>query len=69
MDFETRQKQAVEEINEVMKKYGLALQAFLNAQPTGILPGVRLVDVQAKEEVTETKQEDVKEPKTKKGKK
>lgn len=66
MDFETRQKQAVEEINVVLEKYGVALQPFLNAQATGIIPAVRLIDtVKEAEVILDAKHEE----KPKKGKK
>lgn len=67
MDFETRQKSAGEEINAALIKYNVGLQPFLNFQVTGILPSVKLVDMEKKEEVSEEK--DVESKKTKKGKK
>lgn len=70
MNFETRQRQAIEEVNQVLQKYGVALQPFLDAKFNGIFPGVRIVDVQPKEEVNVGKPEtNVAEKKSKKGKK
>lgn len=54
MDFETRQRLCVEEINNVMKKFNVALQAYLIIQAQGIVPQVRLVDVEQKPETTDT---------------
>lgn len=80
MDFDTRQKVAIAEINEIMNKYGVGLQAFINVQPQGILPQVRLVDttpaqaaqaasteeIKTEETNVKTKTQKVKKPRAKK---
>jgi hypothetical protein len=46
MDFETRQKLAIEEINTLLKKFGLGLKTFLKIEESGLTPQVRLVDAE-----------------------
>lgn len=69
MDFETRQRLAVDEVNTALSKYGVALQPFLDIRVTGVVPQVRLIDVEKQTETNLAQKNATEETKTKKGKK
>ncbi|HRF70985.1 MAG TPA: hypothetical protein PKV66_06115 [Candidatus Pelethenecus sp.] len=60
MDFETRQKSAIAEINEILSKYNLGLNAVLDGYPKAIAPKIVIVDLTEQNKVqengTETKE-------------
>jgi len=69
MDFETRQKLAVEEINRVLAKFSLGLNAKLDISGTAIVPRIIFTDVVAEPKQDEKETKPNKANKTKKGKK
>lgn len=69
MDFEARQKGAVLEINAVLAKFGLGLNAHLDGYPNALIPKIKFVELKKEEEKTTVDEKDEKTVKTKKTKK
>lgn len=52
MDFDTRQKAASAEIEALLKKYGLGIEAVLKYDNRALVPLVRLIDLNKTDEDT-----------------